>query len=117
MFFILKWLFKVIISTKPLNNFQSLFFLNKELKKFFVPDFPIQNFTLKLILCSNSTILGFSQIDSTVVKAFALQADGLGFNSLSGYKVGRPGHSRYVWVGQYEPSCLQFPSSVLEDKL
>ena len=35
----------------------------------------------------------------------------------SGYKVGHPGHSKYVWVGQYEPSCLKFPSSVLEDKL
>ena len=59
----------------------------------------------------------YSQIGSTVVKAFAFQADGLGFNSPSGYKVGRPGHSKYVWVGQYEPSCLKFPSSVLEDKL
>ena len=58
-----------------------------------------------------------SQIDSTVVKAFALQVDGLGFSSLSGYKVGCLGHSKYVWVGQYEPSCLKFPSSVLEDKL
>ena len=59
----------------------------------------------------------FMQISSTVVKAFAFQADGLGFNSPSGYKVGRPGHSKYVWVGQYEPSGLKFPSSVLEDKL
>ena len=50
-----------------------------------------------------------SQIDSTVVKAFVLRADGLGFNSPSGYKVGRPGHSKYVWVGQYEPSCLKVP--------
>ena len=58
-----------------------------------------------------------NQIDSTVVKMFACQADGLGFNSPSGYKVGRPGHSKYVWVGQYEPSCLKFPSSILEDKL
>ena len=58
-----------------------------------------------------------SQIGSTVVKAFAFQADGQGFNSSSGYKVGHPGHSKYVWVGQYEPSCLKFPSSVLEDKL
>ena len=58
-----------------------------------------------------------SQIDSTVVKAFVLRADGLGFNSPSGFKVGCPGHSKYVWVGQYEPSCLKFPSSVLEDKL
>ena len=58
-----------------------------------------------------------SQIGSTVVKAFAFQADGLGFNSPSGYKVGRPGHFKYVWVGQYEPSCLKFPSSVLEHKL
>ena len=41
----------------------------------------------------------------------------LGFNFPSGYKVGCPGHSNYMWVGQYEPSCLQFPSSVLEDKL
>ena len=48
---------------------------------------------------------------------FALKADNLGFNSPSGYKVGRPGHFKYMWVGQYEPSCLQFPSSVLEDKL
>ena len=51
--------------------------------------------------------------DSTKV----CQADSLGFNSPSGYKVGRPGHSKYVWVGQYEPSCFKFPSSVLEDKL
>ena len=58
-----------------------------------------------------------SQIDSPVVKAFTLQADGLRFNSPSGYKVGHPGHSKYGWVGQYEPSCLKFPSSVLEDKL
>ena len=50
-----------------------------------------------------------SQIGSTVVKAFAFQADGLGFNSPSGYKVGGPGHSKYVWVGQYEPSCLKVP--------
>ena len=57
------------------------------------------------------------QIGSTMIKAFAFQADGLGFNSPSGYKVGSPGHSEYVWVGQYEPSCLKFPSSVLEDKL
>ena len=56
---------------------------------------------------------GQSQIDRTVVKAFALQADGLGFTSPSGYKVGRPGHSKYVWVGQYEPSCLKFPSRSL----
>ena len=34
-----------------------------------------------------------------------------------GHKVGRPGHYKYVWVGQYEPSCLNFPSSVLEDKI
>ena len=39
-----------------------------------------------------------SQIGSTVVKAFAFQADGLGFNSPSGYKVGRPGHSKCVGV-------------------
>ena len=58
-----------------------------------------------------------SQIGSTVDKAFAFQVDGLGFNSPSGYKVGRPGHSKYVWVGQYEPSCLKFPPSVLEDNL
>ena len=44
-----------------------------------------------------------SQIASTVVKAFACQADGLGFNYPSGYKVGHPGHSKYVLVGQYEP--------------
>ena len=31
----------------------------------------------------------------------------------SGYKVGHPGHSKYVWMGQYEPSCLKVPSSVL----
>ena len=58
-----------------------------------------------------------SQIGSTAVKAFAFQADGLGFNSSSGYKMGRPGHSKYVYVGQYKPSCLKFPSSVIEDKL
>ena len=46
----------------------------------------------------------YSQIGSTVVKAFAFQANGLGSNSLSGYEVGHPGHSKYVWVGQYEPS-------------
>ena len=57
-----------------------------------------------------------SQIGSTVVKAFAFPADGLGFNSPSGYNVGRPGHYKYVWMEQYEPSYLQFPSSVLEDK-
>ena len=44
-----------------------------------------------------------------VVKAFAFQADGLWFNSASGYKVGRPGHSEYVWVGQYGPGCLKVP--------
>ena len=61
----------------------------------------------------------FSQIGSgsTVVKVFVFQADGLGFYSPFGYKVGHPDHSKYVWVGQYEPSCLKFPSSVLEDKL
>ena len=58
-----------------------------------------------------------SQIGSTVVKVFAFQADGLGFISPSGYKVGCPGHSKYVWVGQYEPSCIVLPSSVVEDKL
>ena len=52
-----------------------------------------------------------------MVKAFAFQADGLGFISSSGYEVGRPGHSKYVRVGHYEPSCLKIPSSVLEDKL
>ena len=46
-----------------------------------------------------SSVLCTSQIGSPVVKAFALQADGLGFNSPAGYKVGRPGHSKYVWVG------------------
>ena len=61
--------------------------------------------------------LNYSQINRTVVKAFALQADGLGTNSPSGYKVGHPGHSKYVWVGQYAPSCLKFPSLVLEDKI
>ena len=54
-----------------------------------------------------------SQIDNTVIKVFALQADGRGFNSPSGYKVSHLGHSKYVWVGQYEPSCLKLPSSVL----
>ena len=56
-----------------------------------------------------------SQIGSRVVKAFVFQANDLGFNSPSGYKVGCPGHSKYMWLGQYEPSCLQFPSSVLDD--
>ena len=38
----------------------------------------------------------WSLISSAVVKAFAFQADGLGFNSRYGYKVGCPGHSRYT---------------------
>ena len=63
------------------------------------------------------SIMTSSQIGSTVVKAFAFQADGLRFNSPSGYKVGRPGHYKYVWMGHYETSCYKFPSLVLEDKL
>ena len=37
--------------------------------------------------------------------------------SPSGYKVSCPCHSKFVWLRQYEPGCLKFPSSVLEDKL
>ena len=71
----------------------------------------------KIMYNGQSFIADSSLIDGTVVKAFALQADGLGFISPSGCKVGRRAHSTYVWVGQNEPSCLKFPSSVLEDKL
>ena len=76
-----------------------------------------ENGCLNLFVFRDQLFCIYSQIGSTVVKAFAFQVDGLGFNSPSGYKVGCLGHSKYVWVGQYEPSCLKFPSSVLEDKL
>ena len=47
-----------------------------------------------LIYLSICLSIYLSQIGSKVVKAFAFLADGLGFNSPSGYKVGRPGHSK-----------------------
>ena len=65
--------------------------------------------TDQIVGTRHNTMMLRSQIDSTVVKAFAFQADGLGFNSPSGNKAGCPGHSKYVWVGQYEPSCLKVP--------
>ena len=80
-------------------------------------DFSYMKQGINVFFDDTATLAGISQVASTVVKAFAFQPDGLGFNSPSGYKVGRPGHFKYVWVGQYEPSCLKFPSSVLEDKL
>ena len=52
-----------------------------------------------------------------MVKAFDLQADGLGFNFPSGYKVDHPGHSKYVWVEQYEPNCLKINSNNKPNKI
>ena len=50
-------------------------------------------------------------------KSYFTVATYLDERALSGYKVGRSVHSKYLWVGQYEPSCLKIPSSVFEDKL
>ena len=44
-----------------------------------------------------------SVVQTLVVMVFAAQACALGFNSPSGYEVGHPGGSKYVWAGQYEP--------------
>ena len=51
-----------------------------------------------------------------MVKAF-FQVNGLEFFSSFDYEVGHPGLSEYVWMEKYESSYLNFPSSVLEDKL
>ena len=59
----------------------------------------------------------FSVIFLNIFQGTCPRHAGITQKKSSGYKVGHPSHSKYVWVGQYEPSCLKFPSSVLEDKL
>ena len=51
------------------------------------------------------------------LRAFASQASSLRTDFTYGYKGGCPVRSKNVLVGWYEPSRLQFPSSVFEQKL
>ena len=56
-----------------------------------------------------------NQIGGAAVRLLSFHSGDL--DSWVRLQAGCPGHLKYVWVGLYEPCCLQiFPSSVLEGK-